>query len=287
MGILFKKNSGKKGYLAVPEDMINAPFADIIACMDPRHLEDAVAYDFDKIMLHRSADDFRYLRQFPRWISLFGEKLDDIMFGLEQVKDFKKIITYFPEYIQDVYEFLIDSYINKDDYLDDVGDEIDIINDILIPMSDLEKYQNYHFSVIRKRSLEILDAADTYAEMWDILWAYETYFDMPRNHFEEYIQESFMDFVKGYNEYDLAVKNTPVIFHSEDYEILSDFMKDAEAYWYLMDSLPWLISQSGLDMYIMMIKTLGPVKEILDLHDYCVEFIGPDSNLENIFHMEE
>ena len=285
-----QKENGKKGYLAVPENMYDAPFADIIACMDPRQLEDAVAYAFDDIVVrHREADDFRYLRQFPSWVSLFGEKLEEIMYQhLEHLSDFKKILEYFPEFTTDVYEFLIETYIHKETAcFDSLPDEINIIDDILIPISDLEKYQNYHFNVIRDRAIEMMDAAETYTEMWDILWAYETYFDMPREQFNEFIQEIFQDFVNSYDEYDSVISKIPVIYTCEDYAMLSDFFRDAEGYWYFMDHLPILITSSGLDMYTMMIKILGPVKEVLALHDYCAEFLPPDTDVSDVIHIKD
>lgn len=270
---LFKKNDsnyGKKGFLAIPETMYDAPFANIIACMDPDYLEDAVLYDFDKIIPHRKADEYRYFRMYPSWISLFGEKLHEIMCNhIEHFCDFKKIIEYFPEYVVDVYEFLIESYI----MLDNITQEMDIIEDVLIPIADLERYQNHYFPVIRKRALELLEASESYTVMWDMLQVFEQYYDMPRKIFNDYLEQSFVDLIINFNEKDWVRHNCAVIYGEEDYHILSEAFKDRETYEFFMNNLPRLIIDNGLDLYTMLIKILGPNKEVLALHDYCAQFM--------------
>lgn len=274
-----KEYDGKKGYLAIPEEMFDAPFEDIIACMDPSYLVDAVCLEFDNIFCNRKFEDYRYLRLYPRWMNLLAGELDTVLYHyVEKLEDCKKLIQYFPEFASHIYEFLIDEYICNQSIPGDcsVGDEIDIVNDVIIPISDLERYQCYHFSSIRKRELEILDICDSYSEMWDIIWAFETYLDIPREHFQEYLVSCFQGFIEGYDEHYYAEKNTPAIYGSEDFEALKHFIRDAEAYWYLMDRAPNLIMENGLDFYTMLVKVLGPAKEVLDLHDYCSEFVSKD-----------
>lgn len=280
MAFSFKKRDydGKKGYLAVPEEMFKAPFADIMACMDPMYLEDAVCADFDNIFKNRSVDDFRYIRLYPRWMNLLAEKLDDVfIYCFTKLSDFKKFIKLFPEFTYEVYEFMINEYIYGSDYdTDGIKDELNIVDDVIIPISDLERYQGYHFSSIREKGVAILDTCDSYSEMWDIIWAFETYLEVPREYYHDYLTFYFYEFVDSFDEHYYAINNTPAIYGSEDFETLKGFIKDAEAYWYLMDKAPKLVMENGLDFYTMLIKVIGPVKEIIDLHDFCAEFISSD-----------
>lgn len=271
------KGAGKKGYLDVPAFMYGAPFSDIIACMDPMYLEDSVAANFENIFFDHNVEDYKYLRLYPSWMKLLAENLETIMISyLHNLKEYKKLIELFPEFSAQIYEFLLDEYIHKDDFDDkDVGKEIDIIDDVLIPMSDLERYQGYYFPIIRQIGVEILDACDTYAEMWDILWALENYFDIPRKQYKEIINSHFEDFVYSYSRHNSAINCEPAIYNLDDFGILNEFIRDQKAYWYFMDCLPRLIIDSGLDLYTILIKLLGPVKEVVDLHDYCAEFISP------------
>ena len=109
------KGFGKKGYLAVPEEMFNAPFADIMACMDPMYLEDSVATEFDNIFFGRNIEDYKYLRIYPSWMKLLAENLETIMISfVHDLKSYKKLIELFPEFSAQIYEFLLDEYIHKD-----------------------------------------------------------------------------------------------------------------------------------------------------------------------------
>ena len=279
MAFGFKKKDydAKKGHLAIPEEMFQAPFADIMACMDPMYLEDAVCSEFDNIFKNRKIDDFKYLRLYPSWMSLLAKKLDDIfIYCFKKMSDFKKFIKFFPEFTYEVYEFLINEYIYGSDYDDGIEDKIDIVNDVIIPISDLERYQSYHFSSIREKDLYILDTCDSYSEMWDIIWAFETYLGIPREHYHDYLVFCFDEFVDSFDEHHYAMNSFPAIYDSDDFEVLKEFIRDAEAYWYLMDKAPKLIMENGLDLYTMLIKVIGPIKEIIDLHDFCSEFISPE-----------
>ena len=255
----------KKNCLSIPENLYTEPFDQIIASMDPFYLEDAVVYDFEKILPHRLAEDYRFFKLYPSWLDLIKRHLDDILSQFADMDDFKTFLIFFPEHSQEVYEYLLEQYLVNPNFIDGIC----MVDDILIPMADLERYQNYHFFIVREWAIDILDVTSTYGEIWDILQVLEQYFDMPREYFETYLQQEFKKTVNSFDE-----QNSSDVFYGiEDIETLKDFFKDEEAYCTFMDYLPTLIAHCGISLYAMMVKLLGPVKEVLDLHDYCAEFL--------------
>ena len=262
---LFKKNSepkAQKNCLAIPENMYAAPFEDIIACMDPQYLKDAVIFDFAKLLPYRSLRDYRFFRMYPEWENLFSEHLEEILCEFTHVGDFHVIVKLFPEHATEIYEFLLEQYLLTSDTW--ISENISVIDDILIPMADLERYQYGKFDIVRNRCLEILDATNSYAELWEILQIFDQYFDMPRDYFNEYLQNEFKEFVDSYMENGM---DYPV----DDYEALAEFFMDCEAYQFFMDNLPELMEECGIMLYAILIQLLGSNKEVIQLHDCCKE----------------
>jgi len=272
-----KEQSMSRNCLAIPENMYDAPFEEIIACMDKDFLEDAVSFDFEKILPYRKAEEYRLFREFPKLRALFCEHLEEIMNQFENIQDFKTIIDDFPGCAYDIYRYLLTEYISCDccSY-SQLEDRIDIIDDVLIPVADLEKYHHSKLEDVREHALEILDAADNYAEMWDIIYVFEQYFDIPREYFHDYLQLEFDELVQCYDR--AEDKNTDLeLFHYdfEDYRMLLDFFMDREAYEFFMNQVPHLIVNNGLEFYTLLIRVLGePIHEVVKLHDYCAEFIS-------------
>lgn len=269
-------NNDNKNALAVSPELYDAPFEKIMASVDPLYLEDSVAFNFSEIIKHRSVDEFRFFRLYKSWMDLVGQNLEDILYSFSSFNEFKTFLSHFPEHAEAIYEFLLDKYLHEiqDENTKEQSEfvnEVSIVDDLLIPMSDLERYQAYHFSFVRKRSVEILDCSKDYAELWCILQTFEAYFDMPREYFEEYVKDDIETFIQD-TEAEGISSGKWLYYDVEDMEMFSEFFMDEEAYYIFMDNLKELLNDCGFALYSTLIKIIGPVKELTDLYGECAEF---------------
>ncbi|MBQ9314125.1 MAG: hypothetical protein IJ220_03865 [Clostridia bacterium] len=282
----FKKNAENtlaKNHLDIPENKYDAPFDVIIASMDPEFLEDAVASHFDDLLPYRTANELRYFRLYSSWHKLFIQNFHEVLnhFATNgDYMDFVEIIKLFPEYAPEVYEFLLNEYTSKDLLSSTVGDKLNVTDDVLIPMADIEKYQSevyhHHFDIVRKDAIDILDSADNYAEIWDILQVFEQYFDMPREMFSDFLHEIFEEEIAGTFEkksFTPTYQDEESRFDFEECDILNDMFMDLEAYEYIMDRLPTIMHRGGIGVYEIFVILLGKNLEVEKAHDFCHEFI--------------
>lgn len=270
----------KKNYLDIPENMYDAPFEKIINCMDPKYLEDAVDSNFDKIILSRKSDELRFFKMYHSWHKIFLQHFNEILVHFAEegsYADFQNIINYYPELAPDVYEFLLKEYIW--DFGSPVGKALDVINDVLIPMSDIERYQDqvYHhrFDIVREFAEDIISATNYYSEMWDLFQVFEQYFDISREYFSDIIHEQIeteilytfkkSNFVPTYD------CDSPFIY--EECETIVDIFKDRESYELVMNELPKIMAKGGLGIYQVFTTVLGNNAEVEDARTFCPEFI--------------
>lgn len=274
----------KKNCLDIPEDMYDAPFSAIIACMDPKYLENAIASNFDKILPHRTSNELRYFKIYPDLYKLFLEKFDDVKYFFADngsYADFKTIIEIFPELAPEIYEFLLQEFLDKDIISSSIVNSLNIADDILIPMSDIERYQDqvyhHHFDIVRENIIEILYMVDYYDELWDVIQVFEQYFDIPRKYFDDFVNEQIKEEIDS----TFKVHNFMPTYDNElcDYEesdMLYDIFMDSQAYNLIMNELPSIMAKSGLGMYQVFANVLGRNKELEKAHDFCPELISDE-----------
>lgn len=274
---LFKKSNQNQKCLDIPENMINAPFDQIIACMDHKYLEDAVSSHFEDILPYLCSEEYAYLRLYPSWMKLLSEHLEELMESFDTTQDFRELITAFPEFAPSIYEFLFQEFL-----ADSNAFSLSIADDVLIPMADLEKYQGAHFPIVRKYALEIMKRiqSESYANFWDILQIFEQYFDMPREEFKEFLHNDIFNDILDAYENILAIgeddgDDDVFFYYDEDIQDLKGIFMDSETYVFFMDKLPHFLKINGIEFYAMLIKILGPLPEIVSLHDACAEIANP------------
>ena len=265
-----------KGHLDVPEELYDAPFPEIIASVNPQYLEDAVIYCFNDILPHRKPEEYHFFRMYDSWAKMFVNRIEDILLSVDSIDGFKQIATHFPEVVSDVYEFILNEWIYKyDSQSAQIINGLSITDDVLIPMSDYERYQYTRFPIVREKALDILGEAKNMKELWDILQVFDQYFDMSRASFEIFLRDDvFIPFIDSFNYNDYVIEDD-FCFDGDDIAALKEFFEDQEAYNEFMNDLPDLIKGSGLELYTLLIKVLGPNKEVIRLHDSCREFF-PD-----------
>lgn len=259
-----EKRNDKQHYFNVKvESMFDSPFQDIVGSIPEEYVEEAVAENFHLLLSHMELNEFRYLKLYPSWKKMLCQNLTFVMEDLAK-EDFKDFLEMFPEYSPEIYEFLFEEMAIYDDF----SYPLDVVEDVLLPMAYLEKWGNCHFPMVHEimdRAPYFLSAVATehgYAKMWDVLYVLENEFDIPHEAFVDELYEMFQEFVDNFR--------LPPMTHARhnysnhEMKRLSEFFRDREAYEFFR--------KSGLELYTLLIKLMGPYRDMMRLYAHCIEF---------------
>lgn len=225
-------------------------------------LEVLVIKNFEDILGASASDEYHYFTMYKSWKMLFIKYSSELFEELECYYEFEDILENFPELEADVYRFLLNGCLTSsiNDYL---RDQIYITNDILYPMLYMERYSGVKFPEIHEKIMEIIDAATTYSEFYSIISFYRNELEIP---------DDVLDpIVTHFLEKDIE-KWTSGQAQTEDFDSLPELFQYREAYELFMNSLCKIFRIYGLNLYVYLVKHIGPLPEILAREYCCYEF---------------
>lgn len=211
----------------------------------------------------------RAARNRQKFLKDLDERLDEI----QDVEELKEIIEIVPEHSGEIYETLLHKFLFGFGENILPPEDVDFLEDILVPMADYERYKYYYFSDVRKYMSLLLEFADANLMLWDVVYVLENGFNIPHKQIETNIHWIMKDHILDFSKW-LMIKSKPesFTFDNEDLEEIKYLFKDKEGYDTFMDSLPEVLGNGGLELYTILIKLLGKNPEVMKFYNYCIEF---------------
>lgn len=175
--------------------------------------------------------------------------------------DYMLMIEYFPELADMVYEYMFKVVVVDGDD----ENNIELINDVLIPMADLETYQNCYFKCVREKYEEILRyvAASSYTDLFEAYEVLSEGFGVSKE-LMDLVVENIIDGQLVEWKFD----GNRVI---DEYD-LRDFFVFPYAYEVFMNNLPELLHNKGLRLYATLVSVLGLCGEVVQHQECCYEY---------------
>lgn len=226
-------------------------------------LEKYVCKHFKKILCATSYQNYHYFLMYNSWKALFLENAEIAFEKQQYLHAFKSIIKDFPELEVSVYEYLLDGCI-ADSFDCNLRNEINISDDILIPLSHIERSCGTYFSYIREDYKEILESTTTFDDFYAVAAVLNNEFDIPEAALQPIVDETISETIDAWLSKELNYEN---------FESLIGFFQHREAYEAFMDNIYELFTVHGLSLYCFLIKAVGPRPEILEHEYFCYEFI--------------
>lgn len=210
--------------------------------------------------------DFSYLTYFNSWRQKICDNFEvAIRSALSFQNGAEKFIQLFPEYAPQVYEYIFEKVITDDAIVwEIVGDDhFDFIDNVLKSMADYEKYQGYYFKIIREKVAEVFQYLSVHGK-------YHTMYYTADFLIEEFgiCEEEVIELFKRhlYESIDGACERLDIIS-------IERLLSIAEAYDYILEDLPFLLSEHGILLYAQLIKLLGPIPAITSKEFCCRQYI--------------
>lgn len=239
-------------------------------------LENIIITNFDNIIKDASAEDLQYFSTYDSWRALIEKYFEDFMELLDRKYDnFILFIKTFPEYSNKAYEYMLSMILKEEpagyNFFSNSKSKFDLINDVLEPMSCIEKYTGYFFNIIRDNVRSIMSWPSTFSEMYAIADFLVEEFDVSTSMIDEIITDktniltSYLIelFSKPHNIND-AFSEAPELI-----ETLTNFFCSSKAYYQFMDNLPYLLDRCGIVLYAILITILGPIPELTKYESLC------------------
>lgn len=240
--------------------------------------ENVVIANFDNIVKDSYYEDIQYFSVFNSWRELIGKYFEDFMKLMgENYNYFISFSKIFPEYTNRVYEYLLSMIINGQFDFSYYVEDFSLINHILEPMADIEKYSSYYFSIIRDNVERILDLTCSYSESNDVASFLIKEFDIPVDSIDKFVNEDTTIFINNILRIFCPRKYDERIFSEipELIEILKDFLASSnKAYYDFLDNLPLLIDKCGIFLYATLITVIGPIPELTKYESLCYDYFN-------------
>ncbi len=239
-------------------------------------LENIVITNFDNIIKDASAEDLQYFSTYDSWRVLIEKYFEDFMELLDRKYDnFILFIRTFPEYSNKAYEYMLSMILKEEPagykFFSNSKNKFNLINDVLEPMSCIERYTGYFFKIIRDNVRNILNWPSTYSEMYAIADFLVEEFNVSANMTDEIIADKTNILISYLIE--LFSKphsiNDAFLEAPELVEILTNFFCSNKAYYQFMDNLPYLLDSCGIVLYAILITILGPIPELTKYESLC------------------
>lgn len=240
-------------------------------------LEETVLLNYAEIVDEIKYEDISFISTYASWRRKIPEYFENFMYLLDHTKfeNFANFINMFPEYSSLVYEYILKCMLGEGNiaYIIDFGHGFDLVDDLLQPMADLEKYQGCYFSCIREYAVDILDYADTYPLMYEAGELLIEEFGISENLVNKIIDDTTDDYI--HYMYECLSNNVTTAFQtsSDIFETLNDIFVSSKAYNRFMDTLPTLLTSCGIVLYSILLCLLGPVPELVNNQSLCSEYL--------------
>lgn len=255
----FRKRKAKRQF---PKGIEHQNLSSVISSVPSNYLENFVIDNYDSILKNSDSYEYYRFKRFPSWKKMFVEKSKMIFEMQENFCDFENIIEEFPELEADVYTYLLDDILNSNPGYE-LRDQINIAEDLLIPMAHMESYCGVFFPQVRKFYRQIINTTTTIHDFYAVIAALEIYFDIPT--------EELNDIVDNYIKDEINLWLSQKV-DTGDFCALLCFFYSSNAYDTFMKKLYDIFAMQGLDLYKFLIENIGPNVEILE-HEYdCYEF---------------
>lgn len=175
--------------------------------------------------------------------------------------DFELMREYFPEIADMVYEYMFKVVVIDGGVLYNIN----LIDEVLIPMADLETYQNCYFNCIREKYEEILrhEAVFSYKHLFDVYEVLSERFGVSKD-LMDLVIENIIDCQLVEWKFD---GNRQI-----DKEELENFFVFPYAYEVFMNNLPELLHNKGLKLYATLISLRGLCDEVVRYQKCCYEY---------------
>lgn len=240
----------------------NQTISEVISNTRVEDLEELVIRNFKDILNVSKSNEYYNFTMYQSWRELFCSFSAEVFEDLVNYYEFEEIIKNFPELEADVYTFLINGIINSEiDY--DLLSQINIAEDLLIPMSHMESYRGVFFPQIRDSFRVILNETTTITDFYAIASALEIYYDIS----PEVLKEILDNYINDEINFWLSAKVDP-----SDFDSLINLFYHGDAYDSFMERLYEILPIHGMDLYAFLIKKIGPEHEILESQFFCYEF---------------
>lgn len=239
-------------------------------------LENVVITNFGNIVKDLRFNDVHYLSTYASWRRSISQNFEELIKSFNNEFDnFVAFANMFPEYATRIYEYLIIAIAeNKPECYHLLNYGLwNLIDDVLCPLADIEKYQYYYSLALRDNVEGLLKNAETVSIMYETADFLVEEFDISAHTVNSIIDANTdkvideiltaMDSSEGDSEqFDNAQYVT---------EILQNFFDSPRAYYRFMDNLPELLSKCGIVLYAILVKILGPAPELIKCEPMCYE----------------
>lgn len=238
-------------------------------------LEEVVLSNYSDIVGEIKLEDVKFMTTYVSWRRKISEHFKTFMYLMDgEFDNFVDFANTFPEYAPSVYEYIFLCILgeSENDYGITCTSDFDLIQDLLQPMADFEKYQGYYFECIRKYAVSILDYAENCKLMYDVANLLNEDFGISTSLIDTAINieaDSCIDYIS-----ECLTKNPHSSYQNSTliFEILNDLFGSSKAYNRFMNELPDLLETCGIVLYSILLCLLGPIPELVSKQSLCVEY---------------